>query len=724
MNSPNYNAGRLIALLLYGFQGIFTEIRLFHDFGGRAPTPWGVLIFFILSFIMILSLTEDNGVPVYGFCICICICSTAQGVVLTWVNRNMLYLLLLYMVQCLVVAMFKQKRSTIVVGSITFFTLNQFAIFKLLGILNVMTWEEYWLCQMAVLLSIWVMLNQMSLLYQKEKKNQDQEQSLDDMLHIVGVMCDEAKESVKSKADFLSNMSHEIRTPINSILGMNEMIMRETGEEQTLRYAKVISSSGTMLLSLINDILDFSKIESGKMEVVPVSYQLSSMVNDLMNMIGPRLKVKELDFEVEVDPFLPEYLMGDEVKIRQIVTNLLTNAVKYTDKGSVTLRIYSQDQPTFLLCFEVKDTGCGIREEDQKHLFEAFQRVDQKRNRNIEGTGLGLAIVSNFVKMLEGQISFESTYGEGSSFRVKLPQRVEQNVPVGDFREKIRWYEEKKENYHQMFEAPDARILLVDDNKMNLTVAKLLLKATKVVTISAASGQEAIDKMMNHDFDLVLLDHMMPEMDGIETLHKMKQMGLTDHVPVIALTANAVSGAREMYLRAGFTDYITKPIKGETLERCLLKWLPEDKITRIDSRLAELHQEVTKEEEQNKEKGEPEEVEEVEKPLIDKEVASQYSAASQGMYTVMVGAYLEEVDEKMRLLRQALGDEDLDTYRIHVHSLKSTSLQVGAVKLSEFARELEMAAKSGNWDKIRRENEALLLLYEKVRQKLKEDPTI
>ncbi|MBQ5485673.1 MAG: hypothetical protein IIT72_09295, partial [Lachnospiraceae bacterium] len=293
MNSPNYNAGRLIALLLYGFQGVFTEIRLFHDFGGRAPIPWGVLIFFILSFIMILSLTEDNGVPVYGFCICICICSTAQGVVLTWVNRNMLYLLLLYMVQCLVVAMFKQKRSTIVVGAITFFTLNQFAIFKLLGVLNVMTWEEYWLCQTAVLLSIWVMLNQMSLLYHKEKKNQDQEQSLDDMLHIVGVMCDEAKESVKSKADFLSNMSHEIRTPINSILGMNEMIMRETGEEQTLRYAKVISSSGTMLLSLINDILDFSKIESGKMEVVPVSYQLSSMVNDLMNMIGPRIKVKE-----------------------------------------------------------------------------------------------------------------------------------------------------------------------------------------------------------------------------------------------------------------------------------------------------------------------------------------------------------------------------------------------------------------------------------------------
>ena len=716
MNSQNYNAGRLIALVLYAFQGVFTEVLLFVKVGGWHPLPWWTLLFVVISFIMILSLSEDNGVPVFGFCICNSVCSTAQGVILTWVNRNMLYLLLLYMVQCLVVGMFKQKRSSVIVGAVTFFTMNQFAIFKALGVLNVMTWEEYWLCQLAVILSIWVMLNQMSLLYQKEKKNQDQEQSLDDMLHIVGVMCDEAKESAKSKTDFLSNMSHEIRTPINSILGMNEMIIRETKEEQTRKYAKIIASSGNMLLSLINDILDFSKIESGKMEVVPVSYRLSSMVNDFMNMITTRIKEKGLAFDVEVDPFVPEYLNGDEVKIRQIVTNLLTNAVKYTDEGSVTLRIYAKEQPTFMLCVEVSDTGCGIKEEDQQHLFDAFQRLDQKRNRNIEGTGLGLAIVNNFVKMMDGEIGLESEYGKGSKFYVKIPQKIEQNVPIGDFREKIDLVEGQQEHYHQMFEAPEAHVLLVDDNKMNLTVAKLLLKATRVVTISAGSGQEAIDKMLKHNFDLVLLDHMMPGMDGIETLHQMKRMGLVEAVPVIALTANAVSGAREMYLSEGFTDYLTKPIKGSELERCLLKWLPEDKISRLDAKVAqELKQDQGLEDASKQQEKEP---------LIDKSVASQYAAGSQGMYTVMVQAYLEEVDEKMNLLRKSVEEEDFDTYRINAHSLKSTSLQVGAVRLSEFAKKLELAAKGEDYQQIRQENEALLALYESVRQTLQADPTL
>lgn len=267
-----------------------------------------------------------------------------------------------------------------------------------------------------------------------------------------------------------------------------------------------------------------------------------------------------------------------------------------------------------------------------------------------------------------------------------------------------------------MFEAPEAHVLLVDDNKMNLTVAKLLLKATRVVTISAGSGQEAIDKMLKHNFDLVLLDHMMPGMDGIETLHQMKRMGLVEAVPVIALTANAVSGAREMYLSEGFTDYLTKPIKGSELERCLLKWLPEDKISRLDAKVAqELKQDQGLEDASKQQEKEP---------LIDKSVASQYAAGSQGMYTVMVQAYLEEVDEKMNLLRKSVEEEDFDTYRINAHSLKSTSLQVGAVRLSEFAKKLELAAKGEDYQQIRQENEALLALYESVRQTLQADPTL
>ncbi|SCW57153.1 Signal transduction histidine kinase [Lachnospiraceae bacterium C10] len=713
MNSQHYNAGRLMALFLYVLQGIFTAIHLFVTMGAYPILTWGVFLFFIISFILLLSLSEDNGVPVYGFCICVASCSTGMGVVLTWINKNMMYLILLYMVQCLVVSVFRQKRSSVMVGAVTLFTLNQFAVFKLLGIVDVMTWRDFWLCQFGVLISIWVMLNHMSLQYQNEKKSRDQEQSLNDMLHIVGVMCDEAKESAKSKTNFLSNMSHEIRTPINSILGMNEMIIREAKDEQTLEYAKTIASSGNMLLSLINDILDFSKIESGKMEVLPVSYRLSVMVHELVNMISGRVNEKGLAFDVEVDPFAPEYLLGDEVKLRQIVTNLLTNAVKYTDTGDVKLRVYTEKRDRLFLCFEVTDTGQGIREEDQQHLFDAFQRVDQKRNRNIEGTGLGLAIVNNFVKMMDGEIGFESEYGVGSTFYVKIPQEDEKHIPVGDFHEKVQKEEKNKENYQPLFEAPSAHILLVDDNKMNLTVAKLLLKATKVVTISANSGQEAIDKMMNHNFELVLLDHMMPEMDGIETLQKMKRMGLIKNVPVIALTANAVSGAREMYLEAGFSDYLTKPIKGEELERCLLKWLPEDKITRLDAKIVTML--VQEDAVEAKDEGQE---------LINRKVAAEYSAGSQGMYTVMVEAYLEEVETKIKTLRESLTQGDYETYRITVHSLKSTSLQVGAVGLSEFAKKLEFAAKGGNYEQIQQENEALLALYQDVSAALKENATL
>lgn len=430
-----------------------------------------------------------------------------------------------------------------------------------------LTWIEYTLIHMVS-----------SIMNVYEQK----EQSLRDMRKISDALCQDAKKATKSKSEFLSNMSHEIRTPINAILGMNEMILRECKEDSILSYAENVESSGKMLLSLINDILDFSKIESGKMELFPVKYQLSSVINDLINMSRPRAEEKGLSFELEIDPRTPEYLYGDEVRIRQIVTNILTNAIKYTDTGYVKLRIYytrtGVEECRFF--FEVSDSGRGIKEEDQRTLFQAFQRVDEKNNRGIEGTGLGLAITNRFVQMMQGTISVKSTYGKGSTFTAMIPQKITQDDPIGDFVLQLERAHTERKKYQKLFTAPDAHILVVDDTAVNLVVVENLLKPTQVQITSVSSGTNALNKLRSNEetYDLILLDHLMPDLDGVQTLQSMKEEHLIDHIPVIALTANAVSGAREMYLDYGFSDYLTKPIVGQSLEQMLLRWLPKEKI--------------------------------------------------------------------------------------------------------------------------------------------------
>ena len=430
-----------------------------------------------------------------------------------------------------------------------------------------LTWIEYTLIHMVS-----------SIMNVYEQK----EQSLRDMRKISDALCQDAKKATKSKSEFLSNMSHEIRTPINAILGMNEMILRECKEDSILSYAENVESSGKMLLSLINDILDFSKIESGKMELFPVKYQLSSVINDLINMSRPRAEEKGLSFELEIDPRTPEYLYGDEVRIRQIVTNILTNAIKYTDTGYVKLRIYytrtGVEECRFF--FEVSDSGRGIKEEDQRTLFQAFQRVDEKNNRGIEGTGLGLAITNRFVQMMQGTISVKSTYGKGSTFTAMIPQKITHEDPIGDFVLQLERAHTERKKYQKLFTAPDAHILVVDDTAVNLVVVENLLKPTQVQITSVSSGTNALNKLRSNEetYDLILLDHLMPGLDGVQTLQSMKEEHLIDHIPVIALTANAVSGAREMYLDYGFSDYLTKPIVGQSLEQMLLRWLPKEKI--------------------------------------------------------------------------------------------------------------------------------------------------
>ena len=434
-------------------------------------------------------------------------------------------------------------------------------------------------------------------------ENKDEMHLLVESMEKVEAERQRAEAANRSKSDFLANMSHEIRTPINAVLGMNEMVMRETAQakenlasgtgnagealNKITVYAGNIRSAGHNLLAIINDILDFSKIESGKMELVTGEFRLSSVLNDVSNMILFRARAKNLDFQVEVDETLPDGLKGDEVRVRQILTNILNNAVKYTNEGSVTLRVYPGDgtepdrgQASVLLCFAVTDTGIGIREKDKEKLFSKFSRVDIERNKTVEGTGLGLAITQSLLQMMNGTIEVESEYGTGSTFTVTIPLEVYDTSPVGNFHETFEQSLLETTGYHESFRAPEARILAVDDTAVNLTVLKGLLSETQVKINTATSGAQALEMTKDIPFDLILMDQRMPQMDGTQTMHHIREQedGVNRKTPVICLTADVVQGAKERYLSEGFTDYLSKPVEGVQLEAMLRKHLPEDKV--------------------------------------------------------------------------------------------------------------------------------------------------
>lgn len=396
-----------------------------------------------------------------------------------------------------------------------------------------------------------------------------------------------AEKASDAKSAFLANMSHEIRTPINAVLGMDEMILRETNLDNIKEYAANIRSSGKALLSIINDVLDFSKIESGKMELIISPFHLSSTIYDLMTSLSLRAREKNLLFECTLDPNTPRELFGDEIRIKQIITNLLTNAIKYTHKGKVSLSIHYEEMGPLrikLVC-KVQDTGIGIKESDIDKLFKSFNRLDGHKNYGIEGTGLGLSIVANLVELMNGKISVESTYGSGSTFTVELPLDVINWEGVGEICDFTKEAIEDNEASTVSFTAPDVSILSVDDNKINLKVFKGLLKETKIRVDLVTSGEQCLAFMQKKKYDMVFLDHMMPGMDGVETLHRMKKLenNLSPDVPVIALTANALSGAKDQYFDYGFDDYLSKPIDYADLEKTILSYLPKEKIHPINS---------------------------------------------------------------------------------------------------------------------------------------------
>ncbi|MBE5852170.1 MAG: response regulator [Lachnospiraceae bacterium] len=389
-----------------------------------------------------------------------------------------------------------------------------------------------------------------------------------------------ADSASEAKSRFLANMSHEIRTPINAVLGFDEMILRETQEKSIRAYAADIMSAGKTLLSLINDILDFSKVEAGKMEIIPVQYELSSLINDLNNMIKDVASKKGLQFILNVNAQTPHLLIGDEIRIRQCMMNLLSNAVKYTETGSVTMNVSFHDVSEDEIClyFSVEDTGVGMKQEDMEKLFSPYKRINETRNRWVEGTGLGMGITKELLGLMGSSLQVETEYGKGTTVSFAVNQKVVSHDEIGDFTIRLDEASRKESVYRVLFQAPNARILVVDDTEMNLTVIQNLLKKTKIHIDTALSGRDAIVLAESTQYDVAFFDHMMADMDGIETLEAFRKTEKNQNTPAVALTANAISGARRMYLDAGFTDYLSKPVDGIKLEKMLFNLLPKDKV--------------------------------------------------------------------------------------------------------------------------------------------------
>ena len=526
----------------------------------------------------------------------------------------------------------------------------------------------------------------------------------------------------QAKSDFLANMSHEIRTPINAVLGMNEMILRETdaaqGDQSTERwlesfgnirnYAGNIGSAGNNLLSIINSVLDFSKIEAGRMEIKEEEYSLTSLLNDACNLVYFRARNKGLDFLTEVEETIPDRLTGDKIHVQQIITNLLSNAVKYTEQGAIRLSVRAETgnrkgAKDITLVIAVKDTGIGIHQEDIERLFEKFQRMDLEKTGTVEGTGLGLAITQKLLSMMKGDIHVESAYGKGSEFTVRIPQRIAGTEPVGEFRMSFVNDFTASQPYSAAFRAPKAQILIVDDTRMNLTVAIGLLSKTRMKIDTATGGAGALEMTRSTPYDLILMDQRMPGMDGLETMRRIREQedGMNRETPVICMTADAVQGARERYLAEGFTDYISKPIDSKELELMMKKYLPAAKVEG-GGEAAQAGGETA---------GNPDGLEWLREAGVKTEDGMRFCQGDEALYRTILGEYLQGAETHMADLRKYYEAGDWKNYGILVHTLKSTSRTIGAESLSAMAAELEKASNREDEEFIRRTHGIMMQEY-------------
>lgn len=510
----------------------------------------------------------------------------------------------------------------------------------------------------------------------------------------------EAQSANKAKSAFLANMSHEIRTPINVMLGMNEMILRESESEEIRQYAKSIERSGSYLISLINNILDISRIESGKMEIEEGKYELRQLLDEVMLIAEKQAEQKSLKMNLIFDKTLPAYLIGDVIHIKQILLNLINNAVKYTKEGQIDIKVSKNAEETKLI-FEVKDTGIGIKEENLPILFDAFMRVDSKKNKKIKGTGLGLAIAKQLAEQMDGMIWVESVYGKGSSFFVQLPMKKVSDGKISN----VEW-KETDERKRRSFVAPQAKILIVDDNPENLMVTRSLLKRTAVFVDTAASGEECVHKVRQNVYDLILLDYMMPQMDGIDTIRELKK-DAQFHIPVIALTADVTKGIEQTFLREGFCAYLSKPVMWSKLEDLLMKYL-RDNLVFIREDLKE--EQKIKDEEFKQLKGQLKEND------IKIEEGLRLLDGDFMQYRKLMEFFTEYQEEYMRQMQQLMTQKEVKVDEITrmMHTLKSNAKAIGAIHLYEIAKEMEDRGKQKDMEYIMSAYDLLKLEWRRV----------
>ncbi len=534
-----------------------------------------------------------------------------------------------------------------------------------------------------------------------------------DMLKLVEMKKEEAEHMANVKSAFLANMSHEIRTPINAVLGMNELILREANQKDVLDYAYNIELAGKALLSIVNDILDISKIESGKTELVSGEYNVAASIYNFIEMSRARAEKKGILLKVDIAENLPSKMYGDEVRLKQIYTNILNNAIKYTEKGEITLTLTGEeigDDKIFTKA-TISDTGIGIREEDLDKIFDAFQRVDEEKNQKIEGTGLGMSITKQLVELMGGKIYVESEYGKGSTFHVELVQGIVDRTPIGRIDQAVEQNREIEKHKRAVLLAPEAKLLVVDDNQMNLNVMKGLLKRTEMQVDLVLSGKEALEAVTKTSYDVILMDHMMPEMDGVEALHRLRKLkeNQNPQAKVIVLTANAAIGSREEYLKMGFDDYLSKPIEAMNLENMIKKYLPKELVHEIE--------EVV-EETQNLE--EIEFLEEKLRPFgIHLKQGLIYVEGELEQYVDMVKLFLRQSEARKEKMRGFLKEGNTEEYTIEVHALKSNGKMIGSREMSELAYEMEIQGRNGKLEYLRQNQAKLEEGWEELEQGLR-----
>lgn len=542
--------------------------------------------------------------------------------------------------------------------------------------------------------------------------------NLDQMKNELKAAVNAAEKAEGARDIFLANMSHELRTPINTMLGLNELILRECQDESIKEYAKDIKEAGNTLLALVSDILDFSKIQAGKLELENGVYDVSSLLNDLISSISIQQRKKKLDLELAIAEDVPHKLVGDVIRIRQIISNLLSNAVKYTEKGKIALALSWENVSKDEICLKISvaDTGIGIKEQDMPKLFGAFERMNTVKRRKEERTGLGLAITNRLVQMMGSKLDVKSTYGKGSTFSFSIIQKVADREPLGDFEKQYHDSIRSQKDYHEKFIAPLGRILIVDDNAMNLAVAQGLLKQTRLQVDVASSGEECLEMLEQKNYHLICLDHMMPVMDGVQTLHaiRARKDNPSADIPVIALTANALPGAREYYLKEGFQDYLTKPIETDKFEEMLIRYLPENVVYLSEDAMESedlFHGNTS-----------------VALGLKETRLYNigfnirhglKYMGGNQELYEKVLHDFHSILEEKEKALDEFLNKGDMHGYAIIVHSLKGNARNVGADDLADEAFELEKMSKAGQLEDVTVRTPILFTMMKNMKRDLK-----